>query len=270
MNDQKQQIIFVAENLIDPNPRQPRKQHSEEADFNLCQSIKTHGIFTPLLVKEIEKRFQLIAGQRRLTQGRCAGVTKFPCIPITADDLTAAEIAIIENELREQLAPLDLAEAVQDVMTTHGLNGVEAGARLNLKPHSVTKCLAMLRLPDQVKTDIRAGKISPAKAYELSKVDDPVLQMELAQRAVSGATRDEIAGAVKRTRRKTETTELLKRVTAKLSGDRAVTVQGVIGSLDDFINTLVDLLSAARKARTQGVEVGTFVKMMSDLAKTPA
>jgi hypothetical protein len=93
---------------------------------------------------------------------------------------------------------------------------------------------------------------------------------EAANLAASGATRDQLAGAARRSRQTAEKCEPVRRVTAKLAGNRSLTVQGVIASLDDFIAAAEEVLAKARKARTQGVEVGTFVKMLADQAKQPA
>jgi hypothetical protein len=155
-------------------------------------------------------------------------------------------------------------------MKTSGLAASEVAKRVGLNPAAVSKSLALLSLPDWLREQINLGAISAAAGYELSRIDNPQLQSELAGEVAAGRlSRDGVAGRVKAAKRaKADTSEARSRVTIALDAHRSVTLAGDgLSSLETLIDWLEELLTKARKARPQNLELGTFTKMLKDQAR---
>jgi ParB family chromosome partitioning protein len=148
------------------NPDQPRRLFDEDELFSLAQSIKAEGVLQPLRVRPCDDRFMIVMGERRWRAARQAGLATVPCIiedaalPAERTDIRA----VVENELRSDLAPMELANALKRIMAANGWTGAEAAANLNLTPARVSRALALLRLPEAVQAKVASGEISPAKA----------------------------------------------------------------------------------------------------------
>jgi hypothetical protein len=134
----------------------------------------------------------------------------------------------------------------------------------------VSKTFALLSLSKDILEQIEAGKITPSAAYELTRVEDPSKRAELAAQLADGRlTRDALAGAVKssKKRRTKCNNHQPGRVTAILGGSRSVTVASAGLTLERFIELIEELLAKARRVRSQGVELATFIKMLKDQAR---
>ncbi len=266
----KEQIQYILTDLITTNPGQPRKEFDEESEFEMAQSVKNQGILQPLRLREIKKGelYVVVTGERRLRGARRAGLKEVPGIieSSTIDQESLFERAVIENVVRKDLAPMELADAIHQIMVHRGWSGAEVSAKLNISAAAVSRSQSMRKLSVAVQQQVRDGIISPAKAYEISKVDDVEFQKELVGLAVAGATRDQLVGAIKRTANKSATAEGVTKVTAKLTANREVSVKGIINGIESLIEAAEEFLSKARKARTSGMSVGTFVVMMRDQA----
>ncbi|MGH9453595.1 MAG: ParB/RepB/Spo0J family partition protein, partial [Terriglobia bacterium] len=120
----------VPTDLIDPNPFQPRRTFAEESLRELADSIQATGVVQPVLVRKVESRYQLIAGERRWRASLLAKLPTIPGIVRTISDKEALEIALTENLLREDLNPVDVANAYKALQEKFGLNHEEIAARL--------------------------------------------------------------------------------------------------------------------------------------------
>jgi len=137
---------------VTPNPEQPRKHFSEEGLSDLAASIKTRGLLQPIVVRRVDDGFQLLAGERRLRASQLAGLDRVPALVRDGDD--ALEIALIENLQREDLTPLEEAEALATLVERHGYNHREVADLLGKSRPYVSNTLALTRLPESVKADL--------------------------------------------------------------------------------------------------------------------
>ena len=135
---------------IVPNPKQPRTIFNEEELNDLAASIKEHGIIQPLVVSEKQDgEYTLIAGERRLRAAQLAGLTTVPVISRSADDQELLELALIENIQREDLSPLEAAEAYKNLEENFNLTHEEISKRVGKNRVSITNTIRLLKLPGE-------------------------------------------------------------------------------------------------------------------------
>jgi ParB family chromosome partitioning protein len=173
---------LIDEGLISRNPYQPRKEFADDALAEMVESIAQHGVLQPLLVRPFEGGYQLIAGERRLLAARKAGVTRVPCRVVTLDDKGVCEVAIIENVQRADLSDLEKAQAFQDYLDKFGGTIEELAARLGKNRSTVSNCLRLLELPDQVKIALSSGRISAGHARALLPLDEESDQIAMCKK----------------------------------------------------------------------------------------
>lgn len=170
---------------IKPNPHQPRRTIGEAGIADLAASLKSNGLIQPVVVREIENGYQLIAGERRFRAAKLAGLTEIPAIVREADAYTQAQMALVENIHREDLNPLERALAYSGLMTQLGLTQAELAARLGEQRSSVANYLRLLDLTEPVRMLVRDGKISLGHAKVLAGVADATEQERLASLCVA-------------------------------------------------------------------------------------
>jgi ParB family transcriptional regulator, chromosome partitioning protein len=193
-------------NQVVADPKQPRTEFPAEALNRMADSIRDRGQLAPIRVRwsaELSK-WVIIAGERRWRAAKLAGLSTIDC-HFQTGDLSPAEILeqqLIENLLREDLKPVEQARAYAALMELHGWNGKQVAQRLRVPASQVSRALALLRLPEDIRHRVDAGEIPPRSAYEISKLDDPRQQRQLAQRAADGQlTHNEAAQIVPNRRR---------------------------------------------------------------------
>lgn len=179
-------VMHVSVDAIVPNPRQPRQRMDPEALQELAESIKGHGIIQPLIVSRVEPgseqaaagaQFQLIAGERRLTAARQAGLMTVPVIVREATPQELLELALIENVQRADLNPLEEATAYRQLMEDFDLTQEQVADRVAKNRVTVTNMLRLLGLPDQLKEALMDGQISEGHARALLGLDTPEMQV---------------------------------------------------------------------------------------------
>ena len=155
---------------IEPKADQPRKHFDEEALFELSDSIKRHGLLQPIIVRESENAqgyYQIIAGERRWRASKLAGLSEIPAIIMQADELEAAEIAIIENIQRQDLNPYEEAAAYKALIDQYGLTQEEVSEKVGKSRSAVANAMRLLDLPDDVLEMLKTGDISAGHARAL-------------------------------------------------------------------------------------------------------
>lgn len=154
---------------IQPNPRQPRREMPQAELEELAASIREHGIIQPLIVTRegLSDRYTLIAGERRLRAAAMAGLTAVPAIIRDASELQRLELALIENIQRENLSPLEAAEAYQALADEFGLSHDEIASQVGKSRVAVTNTIRLLKLPDDVLQALEEGQISEGHARAL-------------------------------------------------------------------------------------------------------
>lgn len=180
-------VITVKLTQLEPNKRQPRSEFDQEALRELADSIRSHGVLQPLLVREIDTGgYQIVAGERRWRASRMAGLTEIPVIVKELTDAEALEIAIIENLQREDLNAVELALGYKALMDEHGFTQEQVAEKLGKSRPVVANTLRLLALPDQVLDHVKHGRLSAGHARALLALEDPVLILETAERAAKG------------------------------------------------------------------------------------
>ncbi|MDR3001086.1 MAG: ParB/RepB/Spo0J family partition protein [Fibromonadaceae bacterium] len=163
--------------LIDANPFQPRKTFDEEPLQELAESIKLHGILEPVLLRKNAGRYQIVSGERRVRAAKIAGLSEVESrVFDLLSDKTMAEWAIIENIQREDLNPIETANAYQQLLDSYSYTHEDLATRLNKSRAAITNSLRLLKLPEQIKKWIGEGKISAGAARSLlsPNIKDPV------------------------------------------------------------------------------------------------
>jgi ParB family chromosome partitioning protein len=162
-------VMLVPVNLVFPNPRQPRSTMHPEELKDLTASIREHGVLQPLIVTpgDLEGRYVLIAGERRLEAARLAGLASVPVIVRQATDQQRLEMAIIENVQRSDLSALEQAEAYRQLAEDFDLSHEDIAMRVGKSRVAVTNTLRLLKLPDVIKNALIEGRITEGHARAL-------------------------------------------------------------------------------------------------------
>jgi len=157
---------------ISRNPFQPRKNFDTESLGELASSIKEHGVIQPIIVRELDGGFQLIAGERRWQAAQKAGLTEIPCRVMDVIDKTACEFAIEENLKRKDLNDLEKAQAFRDYLDQFQCTIEELGKQVSMSRSAVSNMLRLLELPDPIKNALHGEKISAGHARTLLSLDE--------------------------------------------------------------------------------------------------
>ncbi|TDX51778.1 ParB/RepB/Spo0J family partition protein [Orenia marismortui] len=182
--DNKDQIKKIELKLIKPNPYQPRKNFDEQELKELSQSIKEHGLIQPIIVRKKEDKYQIIAGERRY---RAAKELKLKEIDVIVSDMAEQkmmEIALIENIQRQDLNPIEEAEAYQQLMDKFDLIQAEVAKKVSKSRSTIANSLRLLNLPDKLKDDVSRGTLSMGHARALLSIEDIDLQKKVAKEIV--------------------------------------------------------------------------------------
>lgn len=163
---------------IIPSPYQPRSVFDEERIDELCQTIKTHGIIQPIVVRIRDGKYELIAGERRLRAAKKLGMTNIPAIIREFNDAQTASIALIENLQRENLTSIEEAMAYQQLIDIHHLTQESLAQRLGKSQSTIANKLRLLHLSDPVKQALLERKISERHARALLPLTED-LQLKL-------------------------------------------------------------------------------------------
>lgn len=175
----------IALDEIRPNPYQPRKTFDEDALNELAESIRQSGVFQPVIVRQSMIRgYELIAGERRVRASRIAGKDTIPAIVRQIDDTEMIEIAVVENLQREDLTPMEEAEAYQMLMDKLNLTQAQVAERIGKSRPYIANHLRMLTLPESVKGMVNEKKLSMGQARTLLSLEDKSLIEDLAEEVV--------------------------------------------------------------------------------------
>lgn len=178
MANQYDQILHLDIDLVQPNPLQPRGLINPESLADLVSSIKEHGVIEPIVVAKTPAGYQIIAGERRWRASKLAGLTT---VPIVVKETTAKgmlEMAIVENVQREDLNPIERAQAFQRLVEEFGLYVGEIAKRVGKSESYVSNTMRLLGLPDAIKDGLVSGAISEGHARAITGLGDIKLMVE--------------------------------------------------------------------------------------------
>lgn len=173
------QIELPIEQII-PNDNQPRKHFDEAAMSELVNSIRTHGVITPIIVVKQGEKYMIIAGERRWKASKRAGLRTMPVIVRNYTTQQIKEISLIENIQREDLNPIEIANSIRQLMREHNWTQEEVADRVGKSRSAVANLLGLLSLAGEVIILVAAGRLSPGHAKVLTSIGDKNLQLELA------------------------------------------------------------------------------------------
>ncbi len=170
---------------IEQNPFQPRKAFDSDELASLCDSIRTHGILQPLVVRQVGERYQLVAGERRLRAARDAGLESVPVTVVDFNDQQILEAALIENIQRADLNPIEKAQGFKDYLTRYRMTHEQLAARLGLGRATITNLVALLELPLELQDSVRVGQLSTGHAKILKGIGDSAKQIALSKEIIA-------------------------------------------------------------------------------------
>lgn len=184
--EEHEKVEDIELSQIRPNPYQPRKTFDEELLNELAESIKQTGVFQPVILrKSTVKGYEIVAGERRVRASRLANKSTIPAIVRQLDETLMIEIAVIENLQREDLNPLEEAQAYSTLMTKLALTQVQVAERLGKSRPYIANYLRLLGLPPLVKKHLQNGDLSMGQARTLLALQNPEDMTALAKRAIS-------------------------------------------------------------------------------------
>lgn len=170
--------------LIDPNPRQPRRDFDEEALVALSESIAARGVLQPVVVRPLAGgRYELLAGERRLRASRMAGLEAIPAVVREAEDWERVDLALAENMARVDLNPVEEARACAMLVDDLGLSKAELGRRVGKSRVSISNLIRLLELPDEALELIEAGALTEAHGRAILTAADHGARRRLARDA---------------------------------------------------------------------------------------
>ena len=178
-------VLEIDVNELDTNLQQPRKCFDEEKLAELAQSIKTYGIVQPIIVQRVGDRFIIIAGERRYRAARLAGLSEVPVVIKDYSEQEFMEVSLVENLQREDLNPIEEAQAMRMLMDEHQLTQDVLSGRLGKSRSAVANTLRLLSLPEEVRELVVSGELSSGHARCLVAMKNDQEKITLARRIVA-------------------------------------------------------------------------------------
>ena len=232
----------LAMDSIIANANQPRKSFDNAALHELAESLKRTGVLQPIVVRRYGQQFQIVVGERRWRAAQMAGLTRIPAVVREASDAQTLELALVENLLREDLNPMEEAEAYQRLLTEFAWTQEELGQRVGKDRSSVANCLRLLKLPELIQADLRAGRLTMGHARALLSLPSPADQLKL---------REEILAHSWSVRTTEEGVQRKQRLAPRRIGRRSADLAALEDSLRQALATRVRLVGNERAGRIE-------------------
>ncbi len=179
------ELVHVSVDEIERNPYQPRREFDLDAINELVDSVSQHGVLQPLLVRLTADGYQLISGERRLIASQNAGLRTVPCRVLEMDDQTVFEVAIVENDQRQDLNDIERAQAYQEYLDKFHCTVEDLSRKVGKGRSSISNCLRLLELPEFIKRALIDKKISAGHCRALLPLEDESQQIAMCQRIQS-------------------------------------------------------------------------------------
>lgn len=175
-------LLEIPVNAVAPNPKQPRTMFDDETLDALALSIQEVGVLQPIVVRKAAGGFELIAGERRLRAAKKAGLATIPAVIRDSDDAESLREALIENIHREDLNPIELADAFRELLEELGLKQETLAERLGMSRSHIANTIRLLALPPEVQQQLAGGRIQAGHGRALLSLADAEAQRTLAVR----------------------------------------------------------------------------------------
>jgi len=224
------------------NPRQPRKTFDDNSLHELSRSLKRSGVLQPVVVRRQGQQFQIVVGERRWRAAKMAGLSHIPAVVREVTDAEALELALVENLLREDLNPMEEAEAYQRLLIEFAWTQEDLGERVGKDRSSIANCLRLLKLPELIQADLRAGRLTMGHARALLSLGSPAEQLKL---------REEILAHSWSVRATEEGVQRKQRQIPRRAGRRSAELAALEDSLREALATRVRLVGTERAGRIE-------------------
>jgi ParB family transcriptional regulator, chromosome partitioning protein len=185
LQDDTSIVVEIPADEIYPNPSQPRKNFDEKSIAELAESIKAHGLISPIVVRKMNTKYEIIAGERRFQACKVAGLVKIPAMVKDISDADAFKISLVENLQREDLNPMEEAEAFYTLKEQFHLTHQDIAAAVNKDRSTVTNSMRLVNLPQEAKTALKEGDITTGHARTILMMESVNAQIVLLNRIVS-------------------------------------------------------------------------------------
>ncbi|WP_459076761.1 ParB/RepB/Spo0J family partition protein [Herbivorax alkaliphila] len=183
-SDEKNGILELGVNEIEPNNNQPRKSFDEKSLEQLSESIKEHGIVQPIIVKKEDELYRIVAGERRWRAARLLGIKKVPAIVRDFSNKQVMEIALIENIQREDLNPIEEAEAYERLLTDHNMTQEQISNSIGKSRSAIANSLRLLALKESIKNFLVNGQITSGHARALLSIESTEEQESICKEVI--------------------------------------------------------------------------------------
>ena len=183
--EQKDEIVYLYLDDIIPNRFQPREVFDEKALKELAVSIKEHGVIQPIIVRNVNGKYEIIAGERRYKASAMAGLTKIPAIIRNLDDKESSKVALLENLQRRNLNPIEEARTYQKILEIDQMTQEELAKTMGKSQSAVANKIRLLGLSDEVQTALLKEQISERHARTLLNIPDKKKQNEMLKRVIN-------------------------------------------------------------------------------------
>jgi ParB family chromosome partitioning protein len=180
-------LIEVPLDAIQPNPLQPRKNIDSNGLKELEASIRASGIIQPIVVRRAGSGYQLVAGERRWRAAQLAGLARIPAVVREVSDAGSLELALVENLLREDLNPIEQAEAYQRLILDFGWTQDQLAERIGRDRSSIANALRLLKLPPAIQDDLKSGTLTMGHARALLALGSPDAQLRLREEILANS-----------------------------------------------------------------------------------
>lgn len=184
---EQSELMQLSTDQIDANPFQPRRDFDDAEIAALASSLKEHGMIQPVLVRAVEGRYQLIAGERRLRAAQAAHLRQIPARVMELDDQRVSELAMVENLQREDLNAMDKAAAFKGYMDRYGGTQEELARRLGLDRSTIANLIRLLDLPAEVQDAVRSRKLTAGHARALLGLESAEAQVTACEQVIREA-----------------------------------------------------------------------------------
>src|SRR5712691_4007315 len=247
---EEDELLEVPIDRVEVNPNQPRRDFDAVALDELTASIKAAGIIQPVVVRRQGTGYQLIVGERRWRAARQAGLLRIPAVVREATDAQSLELALVENLLREDLNPMEEAEAYHKLLAQFGWTQEELAQRVGRDRSSIANCLRLLKLPGPIQADLRTGRLTMGHARALLSLTNVVDQLKLRDEILAHswsvrATEDSVRAAEDEAR--------TRRGVARAPRRRSAELAALEESLQRALMTRVRITGDERRGRIEVV-----------------
>jgi ParB family chromosome partitioning protein len=232
----------VAIDRIEQNPFQPRKAFDSEELEGLCESIKTHGLLQPLVVRQVGETFQLVAGERRWRAARTAGKTEVPVVVVDFNDRQTLEAALAENIQRSDLNPIEKAQGFKEYLDRFGVTQEDLAGKLGVDRTSISNLVGLLDLAPEVQDAVRVKQISLGHAKVLKGIKDGSRQVSLCKEVIArGHSVHALEALVKQPKAEAEPESKPAASSSKPAVEKTAHVQGIEDELRKSLAARVEI-----------------------------